>query len=246
MRVQCDEALVFDDNANVRYTNDGYLVATPRVARTGIQQYYGHEIGLQGADAKRVINVYRPESEVFRDEALRSLAHKPVTRNHPSGPVDARNWKDVAVGCVGSDILRDGEFIRIPMTLMDARAIDAFKKGTRQLSLGYTCDIDMVPGVTPDGVKYEAVQKNINVNHLAQVDRARGGPKLTIGDSADDAYDRRNQRLTNGWRESASDVVNDAAPVVLRPPQQPSAVTSADVDRAVDRRKARLENAWKS
>jgi hypothetical protein len=236
--------LVFDDSANVRYTSGGYLVANPRVARTGIQQYYGYELGLQGADANRIINVYRSESEVFKDEALRSLAHKPVTRDHPPTGVNSTNWKDVAVGSVGSDILRDGEFIRIPMTLMDAGAIDAFKRGTRQLSLGYTCDIDMASGVTPEGIKYDARQKNITINHLAQVDKARGGSRLTIGDSADDAYEKRNERLNSAWRDS--EAVNDRLPVTPKPAQEPSTISRDQVDRALDKRSARLANAYKS
>jgi hypothetical protein len=241
MRLQCDEALVFDAASNVRYTSDGYLIATPRVARTGIQQYYGYEIGLQGDDAKRVINVYRPEAEVFKQAALATLVSKPVTRGHPDKPVDTKTWKDFAVGMVGNDILRDGEFIRIPMALMDAQAIQDFKDGTRQLSLGYTCDVDMVSGVTPEGVKYDAMQKNIKINHVAQVDKARGGSRLAIGDAApqavaDAAYEKRNERLTNAWRDGLDD---------NKPAQPPRTITSHDVEKAIDSRNARLETAWK-
>lgn len=163
----------------IRRTADGYLTAYPRVARSGVQIYGGHEIGR--SDIERV-RVYRAPEEVFSPDSLQSYAHRPVTLNHPKVPVTAENWQDVARGHTDGEILRDGDFIRVPMVLMDARAIKAFENDTKELSLGYTCDVEFTPGVTADGVSYDAVQKNIRANHLALVSRARGGEKLRMGD----------------------------------------------------------------
>ena len=168
-----------DDAAKVRFTNDGYLVATPRIARTGIQLYGGDECGI--AD-KEIVRVYRPEDEVFNPAALRSFAHRPVTLDHPPEAVNAQNWKTYAVGQTGDEPLRDGSSIKIPMVLMDSAAIRAFKDGTQQLSCGYACDLEIKEGKTADGEQYDAVQQNIRANHLAIVAAARGGPSLKIGD----------------------------------------------------------------
>ncbi|MGA7453734.1 MAG: DUF2213 domain-containing protein [Rhodoplanes sp.] len=83
---------------DVRITKNGYLVAEPRVARTGVQLYKGVECGRPDLDTVRV---YRPPSEVFDVEALSSLTHKPITSEHPSGPITASNWKKHAVGQTG-------------------------------------------------------------------------------------------------------------------------------------------------
>jgi hypothetical protein len=178
------DTLVFDAKADVRYTGDGYMTAFPRVARTGIQLYYGSELGLKGQDAKKVMKVYRSPEQVFHKDAMTSFAHRPFTDDHPPVQVTAENWKQYATGQSGAEVARDGEFIRVPMVLMDAAAIKKFKDGKVEISMGYDCEIDFTPGTTPAGEAYDAVQKNPRGNHYAVVDAARGGSKLRIGDAA--------------------------------------------------------------
>lgn len=190
MQHNLTETLVMDKAANVRFTDDGYMVAAPRIARTGIQLYYGRELGVTGADALKVFKVYRPEDQVFDKSAMASLAYKPITNDHPPVQVQSGNWKDYAVGSIGGEIARDGEFIRVPTVLMDGSAIQRYKDGVAELSVGYTCDIEMNAGQTADGETYDAIQKNIRANHLAVVKSARGGAALRIGDSAGCAVDR--------------------------------------------------------
>jgi cation transport regulator ChaB len=174
-----EETLEIDDAAKVIVTKDGYLVGMPRVARTGIQLYSGYEMGMP---EKAMVRVYRPETEVFNLDSWKTFAYRPVTLDHPPDMVDAGNWKKYAVGQCGGDVARDGDYIRVPMTIMDGTAISAVKKGTAQLSVGYTSRVFFEEGTAPDGSAYDAVQKDIRVNHIAVVDKARGGSKLTFGD----------------------------------------------------------------
>jgi hypothetical protein len=169
-----------DEGAKMRMTGDGYMVSTPRVARTGIQVYSGSELGR--SDMARV-RVYRPESEVMSKDAMGSIAHRPITNDHPGEAVTADNWKKYSVGQTGDEVARDGDFIRVPMVLMDAETIKAVKDGKRELSLGYNAALEWTSGTTQDGQEYDAIQRDIRVNHLAVVDAARGGAKLAIGDS---------------------------------------------------------------
>lgn len=174
----------FTDSApigQVKKTKDGYVTAYAKAVRSGIQIYRASEIGLVGDHA---VNVYRPPEEVFAAESLRSFSHAPVTINHPSVMVDADNWKDLAVGEVSTEAVRDGEFIALPLILKDAAAIRAVTSGKRELSAGYTAEIDFEDGIAPDGTAYQAVQRNIRINHLALVDAARAGSEARIGDSA--------------------------------------------------------------
>lgn len=162
-----------------RRTADGYLVADARVARTGIQEYTGAEMGLPDRD---VVRVYRSEEEVFSQDALHTYAYRPMTNDHPDQQVTAENWKDLAIGQTGGEVARDGEYVRVPLVLMDARAIADYEAGKRELSMGYEAEITFQDGVTPGGEKYDAIQRNLKMNHLALVDRARGGDHLRIGD----------------------------------------------------------------
>ncbi|KGM30246.1 DUF2213 domain-containing protein, partial [Inquilinus limosus] len=152
-----------------RTTQDGYLVAAARISRTGIQTYSGAEMGRTGLSSVRV---WRPEEEVFAADALASMAHRPVTIDHPAEAVTSANWKAFSVGQVGGEVARDGDYVRVPLVLMDRAAIDAVTAGKRQLSVGYTAEIDWTPGTTPAGEPYDAVQRRIRANHLAVVDAA--------------------------------------------------------------------------
>lgn len=167
---------------DARITGDGYLVADARIARTGIQIYAGREVGKPDMDQVRV---YRPEAEVFAEDALASFAHRPVTNDHPAEPVSSKNWKRHAVGQLGGDVARDGTFVRVPMVLMDGDAIADVQAGKRELSCGYTCDLKFEAGTTPEGEAYDAIQTNIRGNHLAIVSAGRAGSDCHIGDGAD-------------------------------------------------------------
>lgn len=167
--------------AGTRRTSDGYLVADVRTARTGIQLYAGHEVGKPALSMARV---YRPADQVFARDSLASYAHKPVTNDHPDEAVNASNWRDIAVGQIGDEIARDGEFVRVPLIVMDAAAIKAVDDGKRELSAGYTCDLKWDAGTTPDGEAYDAIQTDIRINHVAIVAAGRAGSQARIGDGA--------------------------------------------------------------
>lgn len=170
-------------------TADGYLVGTFRCARPGIQLYRRKEIGLTDGDAMGVVRVYRPPEVVFDTESLKTYAGKPITIEHPKGGVSADSWKQLAVGSVGSRVMRDGEAVVVEGVIMDAAAIELVESGKRQVSMGYTTPIEMRDGVTPEGEVFDAVQVGpIKINHLAMVDTARGGDSLRFGDSAGDPW----------------------------------------------------------
>lgn len=168
--------------SGTRRTADGYLVAECRAARgDNIQTYMGHEIG-EGTPNQE-FRVYRPADEVFRADSLASYSNKPVTLNHPAIGVTPDNFRDEGVGHIGSEIVRDGEFVKVPLVIMDAKTIAAFESGTRELSCGYDCELVMQAGITPDGRAYDAFQRNIRINHLAVVPQGRAGPQCRIGDT---------------------------------------------------------------
>jgi len=175
-----DMVLEIDDGANIVITKDGYLTCAPRVARTGIQLYRGRELGVADKD---IVRIYRDEKEVFNTDSLASFAGKPITDNHPPKMVDASNWKKYSAGNHGSDVLRDGEYVRVPTVISDKALISKVKAGKVQLSAGYGCEIDWTPGTTPTGEAFDGRQTGIRINHTAVVDAARGGKALSIGDN---------------------------------------------------------------
>jgi uncharacterized protein len=165
---------------DTRVTREGYLLADARIARTGIQTYTGREVGRP--EMARV-RVHRPADAVFADSAVASFAHVPVTLGHPPRNVDSRTWRTYARGETAGEVMRDGEFLRIPMMVRDADTIAAIDAGERELSAGYLADLDWTAGVTDAGEAYDAVMTRIVGNHVAVVPRGRAGSQCRIGDS---------------------------------------------------------------
>ncbi|MBO9710564.1 MAG: DUF2213 domain-containing protein [Caulobacter sp.] len=192
------------DEESVRITADGYLVADARIARTGIQTYLASELGMKDAQPGQVIRVLRSADEVFDKASMASIAWRPLTNDHPKDMVTAKTWRRDAIGQLGDAVKRetaqDGEYIRVPLTMMDGDAISQYRAGKRELSVGYTCDVDWTPGVTDGGEAYDARQTNIRANHLALVHRGRAGSACRIGDSwphrDDDAHPVKDKSMT--------------------------------------------------
>lgn len=182
--------MIFTDSIAVsgaRRTDDGYLVAEARVARVGIQDYLGTEIdpdNEHGLRDKPIVRVYRPEASVFHSDAMRSYAYRPMTNDHPGGDgVNSQNWKDVAIGNTGGEVIRDGQFVKVPLVLMDQSAISDYESGKRELSMGYGAEVIFQDGVSPEGESFDVSLGPMKMNHLALVDKARGGLELRIGDN---------------------------------------------------------------
>lgn len=163
------------------YTAEGFLKVPGRVARTGIQDYLASELRLDG-DQMRIVKVFRPESEVFSEDSLASYKIADVTDDHPVKMVDAETFKAVTVGVVSGDGVRDGDYVVAPLVIKDLNAIKAIESGKAQLSAGYTAEYDNTPGTTDGGQDYEFIQRNIRINHVAVVDKARAGAMARILD----------------------------------------------------------------
>lgn len=176
----------FTDSVKVgdtKETKEGYLVATARVARTGVQLYMAHELGDVAANAgfmpNDVVRVYRHEDQVFSDSVMRSITRVPVTVDHPSENVTAENWSRYAVGEVGDAVAKDSEWIVVSPMIKDAAAINAARTTHKEISMGYAAKIIKAR----DGIDADFEMADIRMNHLALVPAGRAGSQARIGDS---------------------------------------------------------------
>lgn len=174
-------------SGTARITPEGYFVADALVAQANnVQEYRAYELGLTDRDPQDVVRVFRPEAEVFAADSLATAARLPITLDHPvkdgkSVMVDAGNWQEFSRGQTDDQVLRDGQFIRVPLRVTDAAAVASVLTDRQEFSLGYDANIVFQAG-THDGQAYDAIATNLRYNHLAACRAARGGPQLRIVD----------------------------------------------------------------
>lgn len=170
------------DSGNIEVTAEGFIKVDAIIARTGIQQYAESEI-IPTGNRNKVINVFRPDSEVFSPESVESFNNLTLTNDHPKeGYIDKKNWKGLSVG-IGSVAIRDGDFLKTTIIINDSEAIEAWQNGKKEISCGYSCEDVKIDGVDEKGNKYQYYQKNIRGNHIALVDQGRCGGKCRILDA---------------------------------------------------------------
>lgn len=174
------------DSAKVkaRFDENGFLVDTPIVARVGVQTYYLPD----GAERRE----FRPASEVFNPDSLASYQGKPITLGHVF--VNSDNAKEVVVGAVSGSAMREDSNVIVPLTVYDKESIEKAKNGIAgELSVGYsTVDVEskgwgsnetgeykldgeyQSQDEIPSGwVRFDALQTEIKVNHVALVYKGR-------------------------------------------------------------------------
>lgn len=200
------EVLRFDFNGSsgdFRRTPQGFLRVNARLTKTGIFSYQDQR-------------EYRPDDEVFRSDSLESFKGAPVTDLHPSEKgadsfLTPANAKQHIIGMTEC-VERDGHYLKGSLIIFHEDIIKAIERGDRkEVSLGYTCQLDPVPG-TWNGECYDAVQKNIVVNHVALGPQGwgRAGPDCAI------RIDSSNSTLTTGTTMSET-IRLDGVEVALTP-----------------------------
>ncbi|MGA1806739.1 DUF2213 domain-containing protein [Sphingobium sp. WW5] len=169
-----------------RRTSDGYMAVRAKAARTGTYAYLGSEIDPDNKHGLRdagMVNVLRDAEAVFDPLSAHSFIGKPITDNHPTVAVNAKNWRDHARGTVMGAKWEEGGYLAFDLMLTDADTIDAVDAGKRELSNGYAAELQFGDFDGPGGVKCVAKQVAIKGNHVAIVDRGRAGPSCAITDS---------------------------------------------------------------
>lgn len=160
-------------------TPQGGLRAEATLTRTGIFIYRRQD----GSEVRE----YRPPEEVFKADSLATLVAAPVTKLHPPELVSSENFGRYAKGHVGESVRQDGDKVVASVFVQDAALVSAVERGDmREVSCGYTCRMDDTPGVSPEGERYDRVQRDISYNHVAVVPVGRGGSDVRLRlDAAD-------------------------------------------------------------
>ena len=186
-------------------TDEGFLVDSPVVARIGIQEY-------RSSDGSIRRELRLPE-EVFHPDSLASMQGKPITIEHPgAGKVTSKDAHRVTVGTMLTAGRQDGDHVRTDIVIHSPDSIGE----RRELSLGYTAKLDETPGEW-NGQRYDAIQREIRVNHLSVVKRGRAGVarlNLDSDEVLDDFFNQQEQQTMTVKVKLDNGLEYDAAPEV--------------------------------
>lgn len=181
------------------FTPEGYLIDHPILTSCGIFEYRNPD-----GTVRREL---RLPKYVFDEESLKSYNGKPVIITHDAGRVTKDNVQNEIVGTIISDGYQDGQDVRAKIVIHDVNKVK--NCGMRELSLGYDLDLIEKPGVWC-GKHYDAIQTNIQVNHLAIVKAARAGDQAHLNmDHKDTIFDDKNY-LKGGKKEMSDTTRKDA------------------------------------
>ena len=160
-------------------TDEGFIRDSPIVGRTGILVYRNAD----GTERRE----YRPPEEAFKADSLASLMGKPITIGHKAFVTAGNAAKVAPVGSVLSAGRQDGNAIRADIVIYN------LDTDARELSCGYSLNLDETPGITPEGEHYDAIQRNIVYNHVALVPQGRAGIARLNMDGSQIIDDERNE-----------------------------------------------------
>lgn len=197
------------------FTEEGYLVDHPIVTSVGIFVYHNPD-----GTMRRELRL--PE-EVFADRSLASYEGKPIIITHEAGYVDTENVQEEIVGTILSAGYQDGNDVRAKIIIHD---MDSVKRmGLRELSCGYNLRLEETPGVW-EGQPYDAIQRDIEINHLALVDKARAGEQARLNIDSQSQNCLKGEKLTMDKTKR-----NDGAPT----PDELTAAVEAFKQRRAER-----------
>lgn len=202
------------------FTAEGYLVDRPILTSVGIFEYTNPDGSI-----RRELRI--PE-EVFKAESLKSYKGKPIIITHDAGLITKDNVHENAVGTILSEGYRSGDDVRAEIIIHDT---DEMKSaGLKELSLGYNLDLDETPGVW-NGQPYDAIQRNIVINHLALVLEARAGDQARLNIDGRDRNTKGAKRMSTNLRKK-SQKRNRRADGILSPEELAKSIAEYKARRA--------------
>lgn len=123
------------------------------------------------------ISEFRPSDEALSDATLLSAKGKLVTWDHPDpnhtpqGLLLASTSRDHFEGII-LDAWRADDRFMVKVMIHTPELLEEIQSGAVELSLGYWRDPDLTAGEF-QGRRYDVVQRNLRVNHLAVVPRGK-------------------------------------------------------------------------
>lgn len=175
--------------ARVTDTNGFFEIKGNPISKVGVFPYSGRSTGAENPDS--IVYVYRPAEELGSDECIDSFKLLPfVDEHHMIGDGAIPAEQKGVHGVIGEDVYFDGDTLYSNIKVFSQSLANLIEGGKRELSCGYRCTYEFASG-EHNGVKYDAIQRNIRGNHLALVEEGRMGHEVAVLDSMVFTFDTK-------------------------------------------------------
>ncbi len=160
------------------------------ISKVGVFPYLGKEIdqdGEFGLEPNKIYYIYRPAEELSHPDCIESFKLVPWIIEHEmlgdkeEGLTPAEQ-KGIH-GVIGERVYFEDGYLKANLRDFSKKLEDVIENSKKDLSIGYRCRYDMLPGVF-NGQEYDGVQKDLRGNHLAAVNEGRSGKDVSVLDAA--------------------------------------------------------------
>lgn len=163
--------------------NDYWYIKDNPLSKVGVFPYLGRQIS-EDLEPDKIYQVLRPEEELNSQETLDSFKLVPIVDDHTMlgtkpGMMPAEE-KGVH-GVIGDDVYFKDGIIYGDLKIFSESLKEEIENGKKELSMGYFCDYELKNGEY-EGIPYQAVQRNLRINHVALVDEGRMGADVRVMD----------------------------------------------------------------
>lgn len=167
--------------------NGFWTIKSNPITKEGVFPYSGSQIDFDsslGLEPNKIYNVYRPASELTKDETMESFNGDPLIEEHEMLGDGCTKYDDRPASGVMFNVAPNdnGDGLNADLKIYSEDVKESIEGGKKELSLGYRCRYESKRGVFR-GETYDFVQKDISGNHIALVDKGRMGSEVRVYDS---------------------------------------------------------------
>lgn len=163
--------------------NDFWYIKDNPLSKVGVFPYLGRQISAD-LEPDKIYQVLRPEEELNNEETLNSFKLVPIVDDHTM--LGTREGMQPAEekgvhGVIGDDVYYKDGIIYGDLKIFSETLKEEIENGKKELSMGYFCDYEIKEGEL-DGEPYQAIQRNLRINHVALVQEGRMGADVRVMD----------------------------------------------------------------
>ena len=163
--------------------NDYWYIKDNPLSKVGVFPYLGRQIS-EDLEPDKIYMVLRPEEELNSEETLNSFKLIPIVDDHTmlgTKPGMQPAEEKGVHGVIGDNVYYKGGKIFGDLKIFSESLKEEIENGKKELSMGYFCDYELKDGEY-NGEPYQAIQRNLRINHVALVDEGRMGADVRVMD----------------------------------------------------------------